>query len=482
MAKHIMLMFLSDVKTVENKTKTGRIVSQAQYEGLEEGSTYTTTYTTNESAVRYVLKGIKDKSDLDKIFVFASRLVLTAPVNAEDVPIDETTGKHLTHYQYFKFRLNELELKVENLLTEDNKGTVYPYDEIQISGAENQYIAWQSMGQILEMASRIQSYVQEVKKENSNEEVILHVDCTGGLRNAAMMTVAVMRLMQYQHIVIGKVLYSNYNGKTKRGTVEEINEIYNLFDLIAGAEEFVRFGSVDVIKSYFENRNKPKSLQDLLDAMNKFAEAIKISRRGEFQEALENLQIAYKNFNADEKQMSVIQDISSLNYNLMKQLKYRIGQEYSFLLQNKADDYISIIEWCLNHGYLQQAMTLYTECIPYMIVSKDGIISLSDKVKEELKKQVKKDSMHRESEFILLNNYDIEGYDDIFDSYKKFISVLKEAIRSIRKNKFDLKVFQHDNNFQKWYIKGIIESDFKKYITIDKSCHNKTKIILCGAD
>ena len=205
-----------------------------------------------------------------------------------------------------------------------------------------------------------------------------------------MMIMGIMRLMQYQNVTIGKVLYSNYDRTTECGKVEEVNEIYNLFDLIAGAEEFVRFGSVDAIKNYFEKKNNPKSLQDLLTAMNKFAEAIKISRRGEFQDALENLQIAYKNFNADEKQMSDVQDISSLNYNLMKQLKYRIGQEYSFLLQNKADDYISIIEWCLNHGYLQQAMTLYTECIPYMIVSKDEIISLSDKVKEELKKQVKK--------------------------------------------------------------------------------------------
>ena len=466
MAKHIMLMFLSDVKTVENETKTGRIVSQAQYEGLEEGSTYTTTYTTNESAVRYVLKGIKDKSDLDKIFVFASRLVLTAPVDAEDVPIDEKTGKHLTHYQYFKFRLNELELKVENLLTEGNKGTVYPYDEIQISGAENQYIAWQSMGQILEMASRIQSYVQEVKKQNSNEEVILHVDCTGGLRNAAMMTVAVMRLMQYQHIVIGKVLYSNYNGKTKRGTVEEINEIYNLFDLIAGAEEFVRFGSVDAIKNYFENKSKPQSLQDILDAMNRFAEAIKICRRGEFQKALKGLQIAYQNFNNDENKMSIVKDISSLNYNLMQQLKSRIGQEYSFLLQHRADDYLSIIDWCLDHDYLQQAMTLYTECIPYMIITKDKMILLSEELQIDLDKKIKKDRMNRELEFFLLNDYDPKDYKNIFNSYETFIEVLKKSILAIRKNSFSMQEFQKDNNFEKWSSKGIIESDFKEYVNL----------------
>ena len=464
MAKNIMLMFLSDVKTIKNENKTGRIVSQAKYEGIEDETV--TTYTTNESAVRYVLKNIKDNAKLDKIFVFASKLVLTIPINAEDVPIDEVTGEHLTHYQYFKFRLKELKLDVEKLLTEDNgknKGTVYPYDEMQISGAENQYIAWQSMGQILEMASRIQSYVQEVKKKNSNEEVILHVDCTGGLRNAAMMTVAVMRLMQYQHIVIGKVLYSNYNGKTKRGTVEEVNEIYNLFDLIAGAEEFVRFGSVNAIKNYFENRNIPKSLQDLLNAMDKFAEAIKICRRGEFQEALEELQTAYQNFNVAQQQMPTVKDISSLNYNLMQQLESRIGQEYSFLLQNKSDDYLSIIDWCLDHGYLQQAMTLYTECIPYMLINKDKKIILSNFTKTDLKKKVKKDSMKREPEFFLLNEYSPNGYNNIFNSYKAFVKVLQVCILDIRKNRFDMQVFQQNNSFANWSAKGIIKSDFEEY-------------------
>ena len=84
--------------------------------------------------------------------------------------------------------------------------------------------------------------------------------------------------MEYQKITIGKILYSNFESHT----VDEVNEIYNLFDLIAGAEEFVRFGSVDAIQNYFKGRNIPPVLQELLDAMNQFAQVIKISRRMEF--------------------------------------------------------------------------------------------------------------------------------------------------------------------------------------------------------
>ena len=453
MAKNIMLMFISLVPIKDNK------ISKATYKGIGD------TYTTNESATRYVLQSFKNEDKLDRIFAFASKRVLNEQVEAEDVPIDELTGSPMTHYVYFKYRLKNFIDNIASCLTEDNdteKGSVYPYDEMQLPETINQRAAWKSMGQIVEMASRIQSYIQTVRDKTPNEEVILHVDCTGGPRDAAMMIMGILRLMQYQRITIGKVLYSNF----QRGTVDEVEEVYQLFDLIAGAEEFVRFGSVDVIKSYFENRNIPKSLQDLLNAMDKFAEAIKICRRGEFQEALEELQTAYQNFNVAQQQMPTVKDISSLNYNLMQQLESRIGQEYSFLLQHKSDDYLSIIDWCLDHGYLQQAMTLYTECIPYMIVNKDKMITLSEELQIDLYKQVKKDRMNREVEFFLLNDYDPKDYKNIFHSYEIFIEVLKKSILAIRKNSFSMQVFQKDNNLEKWSSEGIIESDFKEYVNL----------------
>ena len=58
--------------------------------------------------------------------------------------------------------------------------------------------------------------------------------------------------------------------------------------------------------------------------MNKFAQVIKISRRMEFQRALEKLQTAYKKFGAESEKFSTVNDIAALNYNLVQQLKIRI--------------------------------------------------------------------------------------------------------------------------------------------------------------
>ena len=440
MAKNIMLMFISLVN-VDYDTKE---VNRAEYDGIGE------TRTTNESAVRYVLKSTENQ--LDKIFAFASNGVLKDFVKAADVP------ENTTHYQYFKNRLKILGLDVENLLTAES---VYSYDENKNSETINNQAVWQAMSQILEMAARIQSYVKKVREENPTEKIILHVDCTGGFRNAAMMIMAIMRLMQYQNITIGKVLYSNYNRGTKSGTVEEVNEIYHLFDLISGAEEFVRFGSVDVIKSYFEDRPVPDVLKKLLNAMNTFADAIKISRRSEFQEALEGLQKAYTEF-CNAEITETVDAVQLLNYHLVQQLKDRISVEYAELLKNDSDDYVSIINWCLDHGYLQQALTLYTECFPYLILTKDKVIEINENLKATVIEKAEKDKMKREWEYFFLNEYTPEGKNEIFNVYKNFISRLKIIIQSIRKNEFNIDDVEKEN----WTGKGIIKADYDDYLKL----------------
>ncbi len=100
------------------------------------------------------------------------------------------------------------------------------------------------------MAAKIQKYIQG-EDMPAGSKMVLHADCTGGLRHTNMMMLGIMRLLQYNNIEIGMILYSNY----KKKKVEEANEIYHFFDLIAGAEEFVRFGSVSAILDYYHNKD-----------------------------------------------------------------------------------------------------------------------------------------------------------------------------------------------------------------------------------
>ncbi len=423
--KNILLLFLSDVKVDKN---TG-IVSTATYSNISKNEDERTTETTNESAVRYLAK-IKNAPP-DKIFYFASKTV-KAPI--KNFTVD---GKEISHVKYFENRIKN------DIVGNDIEKVMEPCEFDEDAAMSK------TMDTVIEMASKIQAYVETEK----NDKVTLHVDMTGGMRHASLMMLVITRLIQYSGVKIGYILYSNFH----RGIVEESNDIYNLFDLISGAEEFVRFGSVEAIQSYFEGKKDvPGVLKNLLDAMKKFADAIKISRRMEFQKALEGLQTAYKKFNEEAG------NISSLNYNLMQQMKSRIIQEYSTLLTNKADDYISIIDWCLAHGYIQQSLTLYTECLPYMLITKNAVIDVEENLKNAVINQAEKDRMNREWEYLLLNESDPEGYPTIFETYRNFINQVKSAIVLIKSNQPYIDDFNDDKR-EDWISQGIIFWDFDEF-------------------
>ena len=417
MAKNILLLFLSDVKVFGGK------VSPANYKAIGE------TQTTNESAVRYLakVKGAKP----DKIFCFTSDLV------KGNIKGYLENSSPITHIKFFTNRIAD----DINGVVDDVIETCDFYEDADIQ---------KTMASVIEMASKIQEYVSKLSNDT---EVKLHVDMTGGMRHASLMMLVITRLIQYSGVTIGNILYSNFNRNRAEQFVEEANEIYNMFDLIAGAEEFVRFGSVDAIKNYFANKDVPQVLKNLLDAMNQFADAIKISRRSEFQQALENLQKAYKEFSEGTEK------ISSLNYDLMQQLKFRIGQEYAELLDN-TDNYIVIINWCLEHGYLQQALTLYTECLPYMIVTKDNLLTVSNDTFNALQERADNDNMKRQWDFLLLNEYSPKGCEKIKTVYDEFIAKLRNAIAAIHTGKFDIDAFKTED----WVAKGIIKSDYEKFV------------------
>ena len=191
MTRHILLTFLSDVKKKGPK-KGPWSVCKSKYDEIGD------TYTTNESAVRYLLKkGWNEKPiQLERIFAFASNTVLENKVGANredlafpDNSIDEN-GISLTHLEYFKKRIADIvdiDLcmpEVEGLNHEDSKDPVCLYND------ESEDIKL-TMTSVIGMSGKIQKYFQEVKNENQgDQEVILHADMSGGFRHAAMMMMA----------------------------------------------------------------------------------------------------------------------------------------------------------------------------------------------------------------------------------------------------------------------------------------------------
>ncbi|WP_315374474.1 TM1812 family CRISPR-associated protein [uncultured Selenomonas sp.] len=345
MRHHIMLLMLSDVKTDRNHPER---VSMVKYAG-DIGD----CGVTNESAVRHLLLSQEDDRNisLDKMFLFATKKV-QEPIEIEQPSPDVDPG--VTHFGYFKKRLTDVLPCVE----ESGFIEVVPYDARMPISETRRFV--------LEMAERIMDYAEAKKAQG--DTVVLHADLTGGPRHAVMLMFAVMRLLQYNGIEIGKVLYSNMGLKI----VEEVNDVYGIFDLIAGADEFAQFGSVSAILRYFGYDKKilarpphiSERLHQLLLAMHGFAEEIKVCHYGAFAHAVEELSKALKEFREGSEA-----DGADINEGMIAQLRFRVEEEYREILGEKIDD-VKLLRWCVNHGYLQQALTLFTERVPAILTER----------------------------------------------------------------------------------------------------------------
>ncbi|MGE9925633.1 hypothetical protein ACQRAB_00925 [Megasphaera elsdenii] len=397
---HVMLLFLSDTKYNASKN----MVQSFDYDEIDGK-----VQLTNEAAVRYLMQnGYQGKPiSLSKIYLFASKKVqkaITGPITRTD----EATGKTIredktycrddgtpwTHLAYFGHRISDMfpQLQKENstFITKIN------YDE--------DLPAKKSMQSVVDMAGQIQ---QDMKSLWKGKKIVLHADCTGGLRHANMMMLSVLRLMQYSGIEIGKILYANFNSKPKR--VEEANLIYDTFGLVAGAEEFSNYGSVQAIKKFYNNEAlESPELKTLIQAMEQFDDAIKLCHYGYFKKAIQRLQTAIRNYPALQVMGKELPDetTQSIYYNtsLAATLLPRIKKDYSDLLNSEELDDLTLIDWCLNHGYLQQALTLYTERIPEVLLDPERhLLRFNPAFRKDL--DALNDSMGRSENFLILNEF-----------------------------------------------------------------------------
>lgn len=332
---HILICFLSDI----HKDKETQHLVESTY--MRKNQVPYISVQTNESALRCLEDTLAEQGEhLDCIFYFLSDHVGKDILQFLD---DQDKPREIVHEAIFLQRLQQEYpiLDYRSIPYEDNKDTA------------------QSIQQVTDMTKAIMTYLTD--KNWSGKDVTLHADMTGGPRHASMMMLSIMQLLKYREIQTGHVLYSNRNWKTAAVKVEDVTEVYRMFNLVSGADEFVNFGSVEEIEAYFKGRPKSEELKKLLNTMKLFSDAIKICRTKVISETVNQLYKALKKFEESKDK--------NLQESLFLQILYVFKQEYGDLLTDSATDF-DIIRWCVRKGFLQQAMTLCTEWLPTHIVER----------------------------------------------------------------------------------------------------------------
>lgn len=428
---NIYMTFPSDVKTSVDKTNgVERVnVSVSTAEGLALNGEFGEILTTSETAIKYLFKRkIEEEKDsdftLDQVFLLLSDRVKGkvgfSPKISDNRPAFNVNTTHL----------DVLCHQMDRFYTDYFDKAITPsFSEVTVEiPCGNSLDDTKQLGDnIICLCQAIVDYKEQLP---ANSKIKLYIDTTGGFRNAAMLFLIVGRIMSYLGIEIANIFYTSWNkGKC---TVHEIKDIYDLLDLIAGFEEFLMFGSAKKLTDYCKldglvkdiDSKKPnqKSIDDLIKAMNRFSDVINISRRGEFKTELSYLAERLSNIRFDKDSSS-----EDFNYQLIKFLRDPIEKEYTSLFEPKVlntNDDLSYIEWCLKHDYVQQALTLFKECVPTVLIEK-GIIEVD---KEQFNKHLQDENLKAEKK-ILENafkrwkaKYPKRNTDQLF-KFKEFFSV-----------------------------------------------------------
>ena len=320
---NIMLAFVSLVQ--ENNVK------EPIYYPDINGKPYTAIQT-NESAIIAVQRQLEN-NPLSSIFLVCSEKVRTS-----SAPQTDEYGI-VTHINFLKKRLIQADNRLSNKIID--LGYYDDLDNIE-----------ESMRNVTQIAGTIMNYAHE----HPGYKLRLYADMTGGFRYNSTMMLVIMQLLQFNGIELGKVLYSDPAKKR----VFDATSLLGLFSLISGADEFIRFGSVETLQDYFTNTPKTQELDNLLQAMQRFSDAIKMCRTSLIKDELRTLNVYLQAFKEHHG--------NTLQENLFASIIMTLQNEYGALLEGQATEF-DIIRWCERKGFLQQAMTLCTEWLPSYLVS-----------------------------------------------------------------------------------------------------------------
>lgn len=376
---NIYMTFPSDVKTDKNEKKD---ISVSTVEGVELQGEFGHIFTTSETAIKYLLKTkIEDEKELDftldRVFLLLSDTVAgkigfkpEILTNRPEFNLD-TTHLDVLKYQMDVFYKNYFDKEITPLFSDITK-------EIPCGNSLDD--TKQLGDSIIKLCEAIVEYKKGLPHD---ARIKLYIDTTGGFRNAAMLFLIIGRIMSYLGVEIEDIFYTGWS--QKKCTVHKIRDTYDLLDLISGFEEFLMFGSAKKLNAHYKlngesKRNSTctqnqKSIDELIKAMDRFSDVVNISRRGEFKTELSFLSQRLSNISDDD---STSEDF---NYQLIKFLREPIEREYKSLVGYQAEtikDDLSYVEWCLKHDYVQQALTLFKECVPSFLVDK-GLIVIDEK-------------------------------------------------------------------------------------------------------
>ena len=207
-------------------------------------------------------------------------------------------------------------------------------------------------------------------KGDGDKEINLYINMQGGIRSTMMKMNAITELLESQNVRVAGRYANNYNaGQSQPYESVSVADDYRPYELVTAMTIFKKYGRGEKLLEYFSDADKYPLSNKLAEAIKLAADSIQLCDVDGFDEAIEAIREfdnVYKESEASTTLKIIYQDIKS---------------DYESIL-NAEHKYVAQIRWCLNKGFLQQAMTILESKMPDEYV-RSGILYFCQKGQEE---------------------------------------------------------------------------------------------------
>ncbi len=279
--------------------------------------------------------------------------------------IDWDLANNLTHYDLYQKMVLKI-TKEEYVLEDDHeeiiKDKTPDFDYVQIPNipeAADIYAA------VVEMANKIIKIYNE--KDN---QCRLYFDYTGGDRSTSTILIALTKMLEERGIQVDHIWAVNYGEGNPVNEIHEKIAVNYIFDFISGLQEFKNYGRANILNKFFDESSiqLSASATEVRDKISSLADVLQLCRSTYMGKSIGDLVNAVKGY---------INDAPENKTDLFDYLIGDIEHNYADLWSPGDRTILNIIKWCLDKNLIQQAITMYAELLPEVLV-KEKIIWFSN--------------------------------------------------------------------------------------------------------
>lgn len=280
--------------------------------------------------------------------------------------------------------------------------------------------------------------------KDKNTYVNVYIESNGGIRYATSMLINILNSLEktYDNIKVKSIfsiaLFDKEPDKNGRIYIRNTYMMYASTDLSSTIVEFTHYGRIKFLTDYFARRkevstNKKvfKDIDRCINKLHKLSDDLQLCRTEQIIDdfyGINNIQLELKKFVSDYKNSTS----DNVDAQIFIYVIQEILKEYEMIYKHKYDDKFlnlpTIIQWCIDKDYIQQALTFCSERLPKYMVEM-GIININDDLISYAYECDTKKNYDYEENYYLLTQFFINHYRRLV-SYIKLDELLKLAINN----------------------------------------------------